>query len=184
MSSEDRGTEGSRTNAGDRYHVEDIEQSKRQDRRAIILGSIITAVAALIFFVLPEIFQDEVEAFKLWYWEQTGRRIQRDNPLGPLRFAGGVFGGAVAGWFSSELGSGGVNGAKAAIYGIALMIVVVFAGLSGVYLVLGGVQETPFLFAATLPTLYGLFLLAPHLIGGAVAGAAIFRLRKRRNNKK
>lgn len=173
--------DGSKANAvsRDRYQVDDLDRCKRQDRRAIIFGTIVTAVGALIFFVLPELFQEEVEAFKLWYWEQTGRRIERDNPLGPLRFGGGVLGGAIAGWYTSEIGSGGVNGAKAAIYGIGLMIVLVFTGMSGAYLYLGGVQETPFLFAATLPVLYALFLLPPHLIGGAIAGTISYRLRQR-----
>ena len=153
-----------------------FKEAIARDRRAVQIGAIVTAIATIVLFVIPELLLEEMDAFKLWYWEQTGRRIDRDNPLGPVRFLGGALGGAVAGYRTSALGSGGVNGAKAAVYGLAIMVVIVFVGLSGVYVYLGGPRHTPWIFNAVVPTLYALLLAAPHLIGGALAGAAAYRL--------
>lgn len=137
------------------------------------VGTAVTGVATVLLFVLPDLVP--VDAIGQWYFEQTGS-IVRGNPFTPLRLGGGLVGGAVAGWLTSDLGSGAVTGVKAAVYGlvVAYLLAVGYFALYG--FVVTGVFPPPALTILSIPLIYGVPLFGTHLIGGAAAGWVADRL--------
>lgn len=151
---------------------EAIRTAQREDRRAVYVGTAVTGVATVVLFVLPDLLP--VDAVSSWYFELTGS-VVRGNPFTPLRLCGGLAGGAVAGWLTSDLGSGAVTGVKAALYGlvVAYALAVSYFALSAI--VVAGVLP-PVLAILSIPLIYGVPLFGTHLFGGAVAGLVAYRL--------
>lgn len=150
-----------------------IRTARDADRRAVRVGTAVTAVATLLLFVLPDLLP--VDAVSRWYFERTGT-VVGGNPFTPLRLCGGLLGGAACGRLTSDLGSGAVTGAKAALYGlvVAYLAVVGFYTVYGVAVV--GAFPPPVLTILSVPLIYALPLFGTHLIGGAAAGFAADRL--------
>jgi len=140
-----------------------IEQLER-DRRAVTVGMAVTTVATIAFFLAPEI----VDAVT----------TTRSLPVDLLRWWGGVTGGGVAGWLTSEQGSGAVTGLKAAIYGLFIayaVAVVLYVGYGAAV----GVFPPPGLALVAVLLYYLIPLLLTHLFGGLIAGAALHRIGSR-----
>lgn len=146
---------------------EELRRRLARDRKAILLGTAVTAVATLTVFLLPDVLP--VEAFKQWFEATTGRWIMAKNPFTPLRLIGGLIGGGVAGWLTSEYGSAAIIGAKAALYGL-IAAYLLTVGFFLAQWSLQGAFPPPVIFAFTFPALNGLPLLVTHLVGGPLAG--------------
>lgn len=146
---------------------EELRRRLVQDRRAIVIGTAVTVVATLSFFLLADVLP--IELFKDWFEETTGIWLMAENPFTPLRFVGGVIGGGVAGWLTSNYGSGAVAGVKAAMYGLG-MAYLLTVGFFLVYWSLDGPFPPPVIVAFTLPFLNAFPLLVTHLVGGILAG--------------
>lgn len=150
-----------------------IRSAQRRDRRAVQVGTVVTTIATLALFVLPDLLP--VDVISQWYFELTGR-VLRGNPFMPLRLSGGVVGGIVVGRLTSDLGSGMVTGMKAALYGLLVAYVVVVASYLLYGIAVTGVFPPPLLAILSVPLIYGIPLFGAHLIGGAAAGLLADRL--------
>lgn len=150
-----------------------IRDAQEQDRRAVYVGTTVTGVATLVLFVLPDLLP--VDAFVQWYFEQTGE-VLRGNPFTPLRLFGGLVGGTVAGWLTSDLGSGAVTGMKAALYGLGVAYFLAIVYFVVYAIVVAGVFPPPIMAILSLPLIYALPMFGTHLVGGAVTGFAVDRM--------
>lgn len=148
-----------------------LRESRERDRRAVYVGTVVTTIATLVLFVLPKHLP--VQAFLDWYAEVAGTRMY-GNPFLPLRLLGGVIGGAVAGWRTSDFGEGLVTGVKAALFGLivayilAIVAYILYSVAVGAALALIPIM--------TIGFVYAIPLFGSHLIGGAVAGLLAQRL--------
>jgi hypothetical protein len=148
-----------------------IRESNERDRRAVYVGTAATAAATLFFFVLPDLLP--VQGFRRWYFYLTGD-VVRGNPFVPLRLCGGLVGGAVAGWLTSDFGSGAVTGVKAAVAGLLVAYLVAVAYFV-VYSVAIGVFPPTMMVILTIPLIYAVPLFSAHLVGGLVTGSLAAR---------
>jgi hypothetical protein len=140
-----------------------IEQLER-DRRAVTVGTAVTTVATIAFFVAPEV----VDAVA----------TSRSLPVDLLRWGGGATGGGVAGWLASEQGSGLIIGMKVAIYGLFIayaVAVVLYLGYGAAV----GAFPPPGLALVAVLLYYLIPLLLSHLLGGLIAGTALHRVGSR-----
>lgn len=145
--------------------IDERMASLQRDRRAVFVGIAVTAVATLGLFVLPE---------------ALARMFETESvPVTYVRWWGGVVGGAVAGWLTSEDGSGFVTGTKAAMYGLGVAYVgaIVLFFLYGA--IVFGVFPPPGLALVAVLLYYAIPLLIVHLFGGLLAGAGAKRIRSR-----
>lgn len=145
--------------------VEERVASLASDKQAVYLGTVVTAVGTVLFFVLPEI---------------VTRTTQVEVPLLTyLRWWGGTVGGAVAGWRTSDQSAGFVTGLKAAVYGLLLayLLSIVLYYLYGAIVI--GVFPVSGLPLVAVMFYYAIPLLFAHLAGGVVAGWAAQRFRER-----
>jgi len=149
-----------------------IRESHERDRRAVYVGTAVTAVATLVFFVLPDYFP--VEGFRRWYFGLTGT-VLRGNPLVPLRLCSGLVGGAVAGWLTSDLGSGAVTELKAALFGLVAAYLFAVAYFL-VYSLSIGVFPPTMMVILMVPLIYGVPLFGAHPVGGALGGVLADRV--------
>lgn len=136
-----------------------MEQLER-DRRALIVGTAVTAVATIAFFLASEV-ADAV--------------VTDTIPVDLLRWWGGVVGGGVAGWLTSESGSGTIVGLKAALYGLGIAYVAAVV-LYFAYGAAVGTFPPPGLALVAVLLYYLLPLLATHLFGGLIAGTVLHRI--------
>ena len=144
--------------------VEQRMEQLERDRRAVTVGTVVTTVATIAFFLAPEV----VDAVA----------TTRSLPVDLLRWWGGATGGGVAGWLASEQGSGLIIGMKAAIYGLFIayaVAVVLYLGYGAAV----GVFPPPGLALVAVLLYYLIPLLLTHLLGGLIAGTALHRVRSR-----
>lgn len=149
---------------------EELRRRLVQDRRAVAVGTAVTVVATLTFFLLPDVLP--AEAFKNWFAERTGTWLMAENPFTPIRLVGGAIGGGVAGWLTSNYGSGAMAGTKAAMYGLGVAYLLT-VGFFLVYWSVNGSFPPPVIVAFTLPALNAFPLFITHLVGGILAGALV-----------
>jgi hypothetical protein len=155
---------------------EDLVRSKERDRKAVYLGSLVTAVVTPLLFALPELLLPYAEPFKLWYHDLTGTWIRAENPFTLLRFGGGCLGAAVAGWAVSDRGSGTVNGMKAAVYGLAIGYLLSVAFNLIVWPLVLGDGLPPVYSIVVVPFIWAIPLTGTHLVSGLLVGAMAGRI--------
>lgn len=146
----------------------DLQRNNRQDDRALYVGTAVTAVATVVLFVAPTALP--VEELKLWVYETSGVWVAGENPLVSLRFLGGVVGGAVTGWLTPELGSGSLNGTKAALYGLGLVYCLFVVLFTAYQLLVVGRVPPPIVATAAAPAVYAIPMFFVYLVGGLFAG--------------
>ena len=155
----------------------DVRMEEERDRRAVYLGTAVTAIATLVLFVVPDLIP--VEAIRRWTYQQTGRWPlgTRGNPFSWLRLCGGLFGGAVAGWLTSEYGSPTYSGLKAAVFGLGLAYLIVVGFYVFYWPVLRGVFPPPMFEIMVVPIIHSILLFPAHIAGGPLAGAIASEVR-------
>jgi|GEM_PF-3268508 len=146
----------------------ELQRNNRQDDRALYIGTAVTAVLTVLFFFLPVAMP--VEDVKLWFYETSGVWIQGENPFMVVRFLGGVLGGAVTGWLTSDFGSGPLNGTKAALYGLALVYCLFVVLFTAYQLLVVGMVPPPIIATAAAPAVYAIPMFFVYLVGGLFAG--------------
>ncbi|MFP8890720.1 hypothetical protein ACLI4U_13250 [Natrialbaceae archaeon A-CW2] len=137
-------------------------RSQERDRKAVIVGMIVTSISTILFFVLPEAFAGTTTSLMYLQW------------------FGGVVGGSVAGYLTSNHGSGFVTGTKAAVYGLGLAYlgaIVLYFLYSAVVM---GVLLPPGLAIVAVLLYYAIPLLFSHLFGGLIAGGMVHRIRMKK----
>lgn len=145
----------------------EITRSIERDRRAVYAGAIVTTAVTPLLFALPDLLLPVVVEFRQFYFDRTGTWL-RENPLRLFRLLGGVIGGIVAGWLSSEYGSGTLVGGKAALYGLVVAYLVTIAYYLVHWWLKFGVVA---IMEATIsPAIQGVLLFPAYLLGGIAAG--------------
>ena len=144
--------------------IDERVASLKRDRWAVYIGTAITTISILIFFVSPEVLT----------------RITELNtaPLAHLRWWGGFTGGVITGWFTSEHGSGLLTGTKASLYGLvmAYFAAIVLYFLYGALVV--GVFPPPGLALIAVLLYYAIPLAFAHFFGGLIGGWLGYRFRQ------
>ncbi|MCU4742586.1 hypothetical protein OB955_21680 [Halobacteria archaeon AArc-m2/3/4] len=145
-----------------------LRAALERDRSAVYAGTLVTAVATVALFVAPDLVA--VDDLKQTIYETTGVWLAAENPFTVVRLFGGVPGAIVAGWLTSELGSGTVTGTKAAMYGLGLAYLLA-VGFSILYWPLvGGIFPPPLFSVIVVPAINAIPMFGTYLVGGLLAG--------------
>ncbi|WP_207592895.1 hypothetical protein [Halomontanus rarus] len=146
----------------------EIRAALERDRRAVYTGTIVTAVATVGLFVAPDLVA--VDELKRTIYETTGVWLAAENPFTVVRLFGGVTGAAVAGWLTSDLGSGTITGTKAAVYGLGLAYLLTIAFSILYWPLVAGVFPPPLFSAVVVPAINAIPMFGTYLVGGLLAG--------------
>lgn len=80
--------------------IKTIQDSKRRNRNAIIIGAGMTLIATAVFFILPDVVP--LQQLKMLFLETTGGWLY-GNPFRQLRFLGPAVGGFTAGYLAVDI---------------------------------------------------------------------------------
>jgi uncharacterized membrane protein YeaQ/YmgE (transglycosylase-associated protein family) len=143
-----------------------------ENRTALVVGILLSAVMNVVFFVVPALVP--LEALKRFLW-QNFQYSPRGNPFTDLRVLGGLPGGFVAGYLvTDEFGrdrwpAAMFYGIAAAVGGTVLVYVLWVLVLLGRWMILRSTAP-PLVSSVTLPLLVVFpFVLVSLLVGG-IAG--------------
>ena len=152
-----------------------------QNKRAIVIGGIVTAVLTATLFFLPSILP--LTRIKMVVFNYTNH-WWFGNPFIQLRFFGGVAGGLIAGYLSrpvsiaDRVGTSMKTGTYANVLGISILYFLYIAYNFANSIFVAGVFPPPFYLILVIPLLLSLPLIPLYLLEGILLGVTGYKIRQ------